>query len=114
MPKKAQPVQGIHRYVDTNTGQFTQSGMQALQQQTDAINSIPISVTGEQADGAGKNWTLAHAPAGNVSLIGETANGLVPLSLGAAKAWHYAIDGAAITTQQAFVGVIACYEYLQS
>ena len=110
----AKPVFAAMGYTDPKSGLLTQGGQQALAQWHKAINSIPISVSAEQAKGAGQAWTLANTPSGNVSLIGIGANGPVPLALGKGNAWNYSIDGSAITTEQAFEGVIASYEYTQS
>jgi hypothetical protein len=113
-PIVAKPVFAAMSYTDPKTGVLSAGGQQALAQWHQAINSIPISVSGEQVQGAGKKWTLANAPSGNVSLIGIGANGPVPLALGERNAWNFAIDGNQITTQQEFEGVVASYEYTQS
>lgn len=110
----AKPVFAAMGYTDPATGMLTQGGQQALAQWHTAINSIPISVTGEQAQGAGKAWTLAKTPAGSVALVGIGANGPVPLTAGKGNAWNYSIDGGKITTEQVFQGVIASYEYTHS
>lgn len=109
----AKPVFAAMGYTDPKTGALTAGGQQALAQWHSAINSIPISVTGEQAQGAGKAWTLANTPAANVSLLGVGANGPVPLTAGKGNAWNYSIDGNKITTEQEFQGVVASYEYTQ-
>lgn len=114
MAIKAKPVFAAMRYTDPSTGALTAGGQQALAQWHQAINSIPISVSGEQAKGAGTAWKLANTPAGSVSLVGIGANGPVPLTLGKGKAWNYAINGNQITTVQAFQEVVASYEYTQS
>lgn len=108
------PVFAAMAYTDPKTGILTAGAQQALSQWQGAINSIPISVSGEQVQGAGTQWALANAPAGNVALIGIGANGPMPLALGKGNAWNYSIDGGAITTEQQFEGVVASYEYLQS
>lgn len=113
-PTPAKPVFAAMAYTNPKTGALTAGAQQALAQWSNAINSIPISVTGEQAEGAGTGWTLANPPAGNVSLMGIGANGLVPLAAGKGNPWNYKIDGGTITTEQAFEGVIASYEYAQS
>lgn len=110
----AKPVFAAMSYMDPQTGLLTAGGQQALAQWHKAINSIPISVTGEQASGAGNAWTLAKTPAGTVSLMGIAAGGPVPLTLGKGNPWNYSIDGGKITTEQDFQGVIASYEYSQS
>jgi hypothetical protein len=114
MAISAKPVFAAMGYTDPKTGVLTAGGQQALAQWHQAINSIPISVSGEQVEGAGKAWTLANAPSGNVSVVGIGASGPVPLTLGKGQAWHYSIDGSNITTEQEFEGVTASYEYAQS
>lgn len=113
-PIAAKPVWGAMSYTDPKTGVLTAGGQQAFAQWHQAINSIPISVSGEPVKGGGKQWLLANVPSGGVSLVGETADGLVPLSLGKGKAWNYSIEGGQITTEQEFTGVTASYEYTQS
>jgi hypothetical protein len=110
----AKPVFAAMSYTDPKTGVLTAGGQQALSQWHSAITSIPISVSGEQAQGAGTAWTLANPPAGSVSLLGIGPNGPVPLTAGKGNAWNYSIDGNSITTEQAFEGVVASYEYAQS
>ncbi len=110
----AKPVFAPMAYTEPKTGVLTAGGQQALAQWHQAINSIPISVTGEPVKGAGKVWQLANAPAGNVSLMGIGPNGPVPLTLGKGSAWNYSIDGNQVTTEQEFEGVVASYEYTQS
>lgn len=110
----AKPVFAAMGYTEPKTGVLTAGGQQALAQWHQAINSIPISVSGEQAQGAGTAWALANAPMGNVSLLGIGANGPVPLALGKGSPWNYSIDeGGNITTEQKFEGVMASYEYAQ-
>lgn len=124
----AKPVFAAMGYTNPKTGVLTAGGQQALAQWHQAINSIPISVSGEQvspsdvdlspgtpSQGAGTAWKLANAPAAGVSLLGIGANGPVPLALGKGNAWNYSIDDQGnITTEQAFEGVMASYEYTQS
>jgi hypothetical protein len=110
----AKPVFAAMSYTDPRTGALTAGGQQALAQWANAINSIPISVSGEQVKGAGKAWTLANVPSGNVSVLGIGANGPTPLTLGKGNAWNFSIDGGNITTEQEFEGVTASYEYAQS
>ncbi len=114
MTERAQPFQNFQDYVDPRTGRLSLVGLQHFAQQVVAINSIPVSVSGEQVAGAGTAWTLANTPSGNVLLYGLTALGPVPLALGNGNAWNYTIDGAEITTEQAFEGVTASYEYSQA
>ncbi len=114
MPISAKPLFAAMSYTDPKTGVLTTGGQTALAQWHSAINSIPISVSGEQATGAATKWTLAHTPAASVALTGISANGPVPLAPGKGNPWSYTIDGAGITTEQAFEGVIASYEYAQS
>lgn len=109
----AKPVFSAMGYTDPKTGVLTAGGQQALAQWHQAINSIPISITGESAGGAGKTWTLANTPSGNVSLVGIGANGPVPLTPGNSQPWHFSLNGNQISTQQAFQGVVASYEYAQ-
>lgn len=113
MAISAKPVFAAMGYTDPKTGVLTAGGQQALAQWHRAINSIPISVSGEQAQGAGKAWTLANTPAGNISVVGIGANGPVPLTSGKGSAWNFSIDGGKITTEQEFEGVVASYEYEQ-
>ena len=113
MTVRAQPFQNFQDYVDPKSGRLTTFGLQHFAQQVTAINSIPVSVSGEQAAGAGTHWTLENLPMGNVALVGLTAGGPVPLALGKGNAWNYTIDGAEIATEQAFEGVMASYEYTQ-
>lgn len=114
MAVPAKPVYAAMGYTDPKTGVLTAGGQQALAQWHSSINSIPISVSGEQAQGAGTAWTLAKVPMGNVSLLGIGANGPVPLTAGKGNAWNYNIDDSGkITTEQAFEGVVASYEYSQ-
>jgi|SRR5215469_2202143 len=110
----AKPVFSAMSYTDPKTGMLTQGAQAALAQWHSAINSIPISVSGEQVEGAATAWTLAKTPIGKVSLVGIGANGPVPLVAGAGNAWNYAITGNQITTEQPFEGVVASYEYAQS
>jgi hypothetical protein len=110
----AKPVYAAMGYTDPKTGVLTAGGQQALAQWHQAINSIPVSVSGEQVQGAGTAWALANAPAGNVSLVGIGKSGPVPLSLGKGNAWNYSIDGGNITTEQEFQEIMASYEYAQS
>jgi hypothetical protein len=114
----AKPVFAAMGYTEPKTGVLTAGGQQALAQWHSAINSIPISVSGEQAQqepgSAGNVWTLANTPSGNVSLLGVGANGPVPLTPGKGNAWNYSINGGKITTEQAFEGVVASYEYTQN
>ena len=49
----AKPVFSAMGYTDPKTGVLTAGGQQALAQWHQAINSIPISITGESAGGAG-------------------------------------------------------------
>ena len=109
----AKPVFAAMSYTDPQTGKLTQGAQQALAQWHSAINSIPVSVTGEQAQGAGTAWTLGNVPAGNIAVIGIGPNGPVTLTPGQSQPWHYSLNGNSITTQQAFEGVIASYEYSQ-
>lgn len=111
-PIKAQPIVAGAKYVDPSapTG-LTQAGIRHFNQWQLAINSVPLSVSGEQVAGAGMKWTLANAPSGNVLLFGVTDDGLLPLAAGAGKPWNYAIDGMEITTAQTFQGLIASYEF---
>ena len=114
-PRVAKPVFAPMPYTDPKTGILTSGGQQALAQWQTAINAIPISVSGEQVQGAGKQWTLANPPAGNVALLGVNPNAApVPLTLGEGNAWNYSIEGGKITTEQEFQGVVASYEYTQS
>ncbi len=113
MPAGAKPVYTAMSYVDPKTGVLTQGGQAALAQWHSAINSIPVSVSGEAVHGNGKNWTLANLPIGNVLLIGITAAGPILLAQGGANRWSYSIEGKQITTQQSFEGVQASYEYRQ-
>jgi hypothetical protein len=110
----AKPVFAAMGYTEPKTGVLTAGGQQALAQWHLAINSIPVSVTGEQAQGAGTAWTLANTPAGNVLLVGVGANGPVTLIPGKGQPWNYSIEGGNITTEQDFQGVHASYEYAQS
>ena len=110
----AKPVFAAMSYTDPQTGKLTQGAQQALAQWHSAINSIPVSVTGEQAQGAGKAWKLAKMPTANVAVIGVGASGPVTLTPGKGNAWNYSIDGNSIATEQAFHGVIASYEYSQA
>ena len=110
----AKPVFAAMAYTDPKTGLLTAGGQQALAQWQVAINAVPISVTGEQAEGAGTAWTLVNSPQGNVSVMGIGATGPVPLTLGKGNAWNYSINGGKITTEQDFQGVVASYEYSQS
>ena len=110
----AKPVFAAMGYTDPKTGVLTAGGQQALAQWHQAINSIPISVTGEQVQGNGKAWTLANAPMGNVALTGISLTGPVPLVMGKGNAWNYSVDAQGnIKTEQAFEGVVASYEYAQ-
>lgn len=109
----AKPVYAAMSYVDPQKGTLTTGGQMALAQWHSSINSIPISVSGEAAKGAGTAWTLQNAPAGNVSLMGISAKGPVPLVLGKGNPWNYSIDGGKITTEQNFQGLVASYEYTQ-
>jgi len=110
----AKPVYAAMGYTDPKTGVLTTGGQQALAQWHKAINSIPVSVSGESASGAAKAWTLANTPSGNASLLGVTKSGTVPLTPGKGNAWNYSIDGGNITTEQEFEELIASYEYAQS
>jgi hypothetical protein len=110
----AKPLYAAMSYTDPKTGVLSAGGQAALAQWGRAINSIPVSVSGEQAAGKGTGWTLANMPMGNVSLIGVGSNGPVPLTLGKGNAWNYAIDGNRITTEQGFEELVASYEYAQS
>lgn len=110
----AKPVFAAMGYTEPKTGKLTAGGQAALAQWQTSINSIPISVSGEQVSGKGTAWALANAPMGNASLVGVGANGPVPLSLGKGNAWNYSIDGGKITTEQEFQEVIASYEYAQN
>lgn len=110
----AKPVFAAMSYMDPKTGVLTAGGQQALAQWHQAINSIPVSVSGEQVQGEGAGWTLAKAPMGNVALTGIGADGPVPLTPGKGKQWNYSIDGKQITTEQVFEGLVASYEYAQS
>lgn len=109
----AKPVFAAMGYTEPRTGVLTAGGQQALSQWHQAINSIPISVSGEQVGGAGTDWNLANAPMGGLSLLGIGPNGPVPLTPGKGSPWNYSIDGGKITTEQAFEGVVASYEYSQ-
>lgn len=113
-PVPAKPVFAAMAYMDPKTGLLTAGGQQALAQWHKAINSIPLSVTGEQAQGAGTGWKLANTPAGNIALYGVSKNGPVLLTPGKGNAWNYSIDGQTITTEQEFDEVTASYEYTQS
>ncbi len=110
----AKPVWGAMAYTDPKTGLLTAGGQQALAQWHSSINSIPVSVSGEQATGAGKTWTLANTPSGGALLYGLTAAGPVLLAPGNGKLWNYTLNGKTVTTEQEFQGVTASYEYLQS
>ena len=114
-PIMAKPVYAAMGYTDPRTGKLTTGGQAALAQWHTAITSIPISVSGEQVSGAGKQWALANAPLGGISLMGIGDKGPVPLTLGQGNAWNYAVDeDGNITTEQEFQELIASYEYAQS
>jgi hypothetical protein len=113
-PIAAKPVFSAMAYTEPRTGALTAGAQQALAQWHRAINSIPISVSGEQAQGAGTAWTLGNAPSGNAQVFGVGANGPVPLSNGKGNPWNYSIDGNSITTEQEFDELVASYEYQQS
>lgn len=114
MAIKAQPITSGSKYIDPSmqTG-LTHVGIRHFNQWQAAINSIPISVSGENVAGAGEHWTLTQTPSANVSLVGILGSGPVPLVKGEGNAWNYTIDGKEITTAQAYQAVIASYEYQQ-
>ena len=114
MENKAQPFTSGSKYIDPNAPMgLTQSGIQHFDQWRKSINSIPISVSGENVNGAQTSWALANTPSANVSLVGITAKGPVPLAPGKGNSWNYSINGKQITTAQAFEQLIASYEFQQ-
>lgn len=113
MAVPAKPVYAAMNYTDPKTGILSAGGQQALAQWHSAINSIPVSVSGEQAQGAGTEWNLSRTPAAGVNAVGLGPNGPVLLTPGNGQPWNFTLQGNRIVTEQAFEGVIASYEYTQ-